>query len=45
VDRKEQRDIRARPGEMVDNVHGVEHAEFGRRFIEDESFWMYRLWV
>ena len=26
-------------------ITGFSPAEFGRRFVEDESFWMYRLWV
>jgi AraC-like DNA-binding protein len=26
-------------------VTGFSPGEFARRFIEDESFWLYRLWV
>jgi hypothetical protein len=29
----------------VRRITGCTPAELGRRFIEDESFWMYRLWV
>jgi AraC-like DNA-binding protein len=30
---------------MVKRITGFSPSEFARRFIDDESFWMYRLWV
>lgn len=29
----------------VRQISGFAPAEFAKRFIEDESFWVYRLWV
>ena len=30
---------------MVKRITGFSPSEFSQRFVEDESFWMYRLWV
>jgi len=29
----------------VRRITGFTPTEFARRFVEDESFWMYRLWA
>ena len=35
----------AHMGRVVKRITGFAPGEFAQRFIEDESFWMYRLWI